>query len=106
MRFGPFYRWARMTTSSFGSVVHRVEDPRFLRGKALQETVELVRQLGTRVIGCGVIVRFRNSSPRLEAPGQDPVPILSLVDFDAKWYESGQACKECKQGSPEEHVRF
>ena len=31
---GPFYVGARMTTSIFGSVVHRVEDPRFLRGEA------------------------------------------------------------------------
>ncbi|HEX8352070.1 MAG TPA: phosphoribosyltransferase family protein [Pyrinomonadaceae bacterium] len=75
-------------------------------GTALQETVELVRQLGAQVIGCGVIVRFRTSSPHLEVPGGDPVPILSLADFDAKWYDSGEACTDCKQGVPEEHVRF
>ena len=76
-------------------------------GTALQETVALVRQLGAQVIGCGVIVRFRNSPDRLEVPGsEDPVPVLSLVDFDAKWYDTGDACTECKQGAPEEHVRF
>ena len=75
-------------------------------GAALQETVEIVQQLGARVIGAAVIVRFRNSPPKLEAPGEDPVPVLSLVDFDAKWYDSGQDCKECKQGAPEENVRF
>src|SRR5829696_2727245 len=57
-------------------------------GTALQETVEIVQQLGARVIACAVIVRFRNSPSRLEVPGQDPVPVLSLVDFDAKWYDS------------------
>src|SRR5919199_1193785 len=67
-------------------------------GTALQETVEIVQQLGARVIGCGVIVRFRNSPSRLEVPGSDSVPILSLVDFDAKWYDDGAACAECKQG--------
>ena len=75
-------------------------------GAALAETVELVQQLGARIIGAAVIVRFRNSPARLEVPGADPVPILSLVDFDAKWYDSGDACSECKQGAPEEHVRF
>jgi len=75
-------------------------------GAALRETVEIVQQLGARVIGAACIVRFRNSPSKLEVPGEDPVPVLSLVDFDAKWYDSGQACAECKQGSPEEHVRF
>ena len=75
-------------------------------GAALQQTVEIVQQLGARVIGCAVIVRFRNSPARLEVPGDESVPILSLVDFDAKWYDSGQDCKECTQGAPAEHVRF
>ena len=75
-------------------------------GTALQETVELVRALGAQVIGCGVIVRFKGSPPQLDVPGSDSVPILSLVDFDAKWYDSGDACADCKQGAPEEHVRF
>jgi len=30
-------------------------------GEAINETVSLVRELGTRVIGCGVIVRFKSS---------------------------------------------
>ena len=75
-------------------------------GTALQETVELVRQLGAMVVGCGVIVRFRNSPTHLEVPGGDPVPVLSLADFDAKWYDDGAACDECRQDSPVEHVRF
>ncbi|HEY0174432.1 MAG TPA: phosphoribosyltransferase family protein [Pyrinomonadaceae bacterium] len=75
-------------------------------GKALSETVELVRQLGAQVIGCGVIVRFRSSPSQIEVPGTDPVPVLSLVDFDAKWYDDGESCGECKQDAPAEHVRF
>ena len=75
-------------------------------GAALKETVEIVQQLGARVIGAACIVRFRNSPAKLEVPGEDPVPILALVDFDAKWYDNGEACTECKQGAPEEHVRF
>lgn len=75
-------------------------------GKALQETVELVSQLGAKVIGCGVIVRFRSAPDRLEIPGGDPIPVLSLAEFDAKWYDSGDTCAECKKGAPVEHVRF
>src|SRR3954467_5497269 len=75
-------------------------------GTALQESVELVRQLGAKVIGCGVIVRFRGAPDKLEITGGDSIPILSLVDFDAKWYDDGDACAECKKNVPEEHVRF
>ncbi|HEX8722000.1 MAG TPA: phosphoribosyltransferase family protein [Pyrinomonadaceae bacterium] len=75
-------------------------------GTALQETVGLVRDLGAQVIGCGVIVRFRNSPGHLEVPGAESVPILSLADFDAKWYEEGKECSECGNDAPVEHVRF
>jgi orotate phosphoribosyltransferase len=75
-------------------------------GVALQETVGLVQQLGARVIGAAVIVRFRGAPSHLEVPGADHVPILSLVDFDAKWYDSADACAECKHDVAEEHVRF
>jgi orotate phosphoribosyltransferase len=75
-------------------------------GKALQETVEIVRQLGAQVIGCGVILRFQGSPAQIEVPGGDSVPILSLADFDAKWYDDGESCSECKQDAPAEHVRF
>ena len=75
-------------------------------GAALQETVEIVRQLGAKIIGCGVIVRFKGSPERLELPDSDPVPVLSLVEFDAKWYDTADSCAECRHGAPEEHVRF
>ena len=63
-------------------------------------------QLGAKIIGCGVIVRFKGSPTELEIPGDEPVPILSLADFDAKWYDNADACVECGKGAPEEHVRF
>ena len=75
-------------------------------GAALQETIDLVGQLGAKVIGCGVIVRFRSAPDQLEIPGGDPIPVLSLVEFDAKWYDDGQACAECRKDAPVEHVRF
>src|SRR5918997_5160644 len=58
-------------------------------GGALMETVELLRGMGVRVIGCGVIVRFTSAPEQIETPGEDPVPILSLVEFEAKWYDEG-----------------
>ena len=70
-------------------------------GHALEETVELVRSLGAPVIGCGAIVRFSS------APNQiGDVMVKSLVEFDERSYDSGEGCVECKQGVPEEHVRF
>ena len=75
-------------------------------GGAIDETVEIVRQMGTRVIGCGTIVRFTGAPDRLEVPNDDPIPIVSLIEFDAKWYDKAEDCAECKKGVPEEHVRF
>jgi orotate phosphoribosyltransferase len=71
-------------------------------GGALNETVKIVEDLGAKVIGCGSIVRFKGAPERL---GED-VPIKSLVEFDAKYYDNGDACADCKQDVPVEHVRF
>lgn len=70
-------------------------------GNAIEETVKLVESLGAKLIGCGAIVRF-NSAPT-EIQG---VPIKSLVDFDARMYDTGGDCKECGTGVQEEQVRF
>src|SRR6266508_3100791 len=70
-------------------------------GHAIEETVELVRSLGAPIIGCGAIVHF-TSAPS-EVAG---VSIKSLVEFDEKFYTSGEECADCKKGAPEEHVRF
>jgi orotate phosphoribosyltransferase len=75
-------------------------------GEAIKETVALLSEMGTRIIGCGVIVRFNSAPDQIEIPGSDPIPVLSLVNFDAKWYDSADACAECKKGAEEEHVRF
>ena len=74
-------------------------------GEALIETVELVRELGAQVIGCGVIVRFTSAPTKIE-DGDEGVPILSLVEFEAKWYDEGEQCRECKEDVPPEQVRF
>jgi orotate phosphoribosyltransferase len=70
-------------------------------GKAIGETVALVKTLGARMIGCGSIVRFDSAPSEIEG-----VPVKSLIEFDVKMYESEQDCPECKNGVAPETVRF
>jgi len=70
-------------------------------GHAIEETVQLVKSLGARIIGCGAIVRFDTAPDEIEG-----VPIKSLINFDVKMYESDQECTECKDGVTAETVRF
>src|SRR5882724_10331476 len=70
-------------------------------GHAIDETVALVKSLGAKVIGCGAIVRFTSAPTEIEG-----VPIKSLVDFDARMYDSGEACSDCNQDLEPENVRF
>ena len=70
-------------------------------GHAIEETAALVKGLGSNVIGCGAIVRFTSAPETL-----NDVPIRSLVEFDAKMYESDKDCVDCKKGVPSEQVRF
>jgi orotate phosphoribosyltransferase len=70
-------------------------------GSAIEETAALVRGLGSNVIGCGAIVRFTSAPETLS-----DVPIRSLVEFDAKMYDSDKECVDCKQEVPAEQVRF
>ncbi len=70
-------------------------------GKALGETVSLVRELGAQVIGCGTIVRFTSAPEYI-----DDVPIKSLVEFDATWYDESEAGRADWKDSEAEHVRF
>lgn len=71
-------------------------------GVAIQETVELVKELGARVIGCATIVRFTDSIDKID----DDIPIKSLVEFDSKFYDTAEACAGCKEDAPAENVRF
>lgn len=70
-------------------------------GAAIEETVQLVRELGAPIIGCGAIVRFTSAPNDVNG-----VAIKSLVEFDEKFYNSAEECVDCQKGAPEEHVRF
>jgi orotate phosphoribosyltransferase len=70
-------------------------------GSAIEETVKLVEELGAKVIGCGSIVRFNSAPDTISG-----VPVKSLLEFDAKWYDSASECTDCTENAPQEHVRF
>jgi orotate phosphoribosyltransferase len=70
-------------------------------GHAIEETVALLKELGAPIIGCGAIVRFTTAP---ESIGD--VPIKSLVEFESHMYDRPEDCKDCKDGAPEENVRF
>ncbi len=70
-------------------------------GRALNETIALLKELGAPIIGYGTIVRFTSAPESIEG-----IPIKSLVSFESKAYENGDQCAECKANAPIEKVRF
>jgi orotate phosphoribosyltransferase len=70
-------------------------------GSAIEETAKLVTELGATIIGCGTIVRFTTAPEKI-----GDVPIKSLIDFESHMYDAASECSDCKDGAPEEHVRF
>ena len=72
-------------------------------GKAMQETFDLCKEIGTEVIGCGVIAKFE------DAPNEfNGVPVKSLLSFDVNFYETEEEWKNSRSASEaeEEKVRF
>ncbi len=72
-------------------------------GKAIQETIDLVKEVGSEIIGIGTIAKFD------DAPDEfDGIPAKSLLSFDVNFYDS----EEEWRGSPsatdavEQTVRF
>lgn len=73
-------------------------------GKALEETVNLLRDMGADVIGCGSIVRFQDAPKEVAG-----VPIKSLVEFDCNFYDTFDELQKAEGVSAEqteEKVRF
>ena len=72
-------------------------------GRAIQETFELCKEIGTDVIGCGVIVKFE------DAPNEfNGIPVKSLLSYDVNFYENEGEWKNSRSASEaeEEKVRF
>ena len=73
-------------------------------GKAMQETVNLCKEIGAEVIGCGAIAKFDTAPNDFEG-----VPVKSLMSFDVNFYETEEEWKQSRSASEraeEEKVRF
>jgi orotate phosphoribosyltransferase len=72
-------------------------------GRAIQETIDLCKEIGTDVIGCGVLVKFEDGPSEF-----DGVPVKSLLTFDVNFYEDNEEWKTSRSASDakEEKVRF
>ena len=72
-------------------------------GGAIRETIELVREFGTEVIGIGTIAKFE------DAPNEfDGIPARSLMSFDVNFYDTEEEWKNSRNASDaeEQTVRF
>lgn len=72
-------------------------------GKAIQETVDLVKGFGTEVIGIGTIVKFEDAANEFNG-----IPVKSLLSFDVNFYENEDEWSHSRNASEskEEKVRF
>ena len=71
-------------------------------GRAIEETVELVKELGAEIIGCGAIVRFEDAPDEVEG-----IKIQSLTEFDCNFYDNFDQWQTAEgNNAPEETVRF
>ncbi len=72
-------------------------------GKAIYETIELVKELGTEVIGIGTIAKFD------DAPNDfNGIIAKSMLSFDVNFYETEEEWKNSRSAtdSEEQKVRF
>lgn len=71
-------------------------------GRAIEETVKLVKELGTEVIGIGTILRFEDAPSEI-----DGIKIKSLAEFDCNFYPTEEEWKAAEgNDAPTESVRF
>ncbi len=72
-------------------------------GKAMQETFDLCKEIGTEVIGCGVIAKFDDAPNEFEG-----VPVKRLMSFDVNFYDTEEEWRVSRSASEsdEEKVRF
>jgi orotate phosphoribosyltransferase len=72
-------------------------------GKAIRETIDLVKGFGSEVVGIGSIVKFDDAPTEF-----DGIPVQSLTSFDVNFYENEEEWKVSRSASDsnEEKVRF
>lgn len=72
-------------------------------GKAIEETIQLVKDAGSQVIGIGTIAKFE------DAPDEfDGIPAQSLLSFDVNYYDTEEEWRGSRSASDAEveTVRF
>ncbi len=72
-------------------------------GKAIRETIDLLKEMGTKVIGIGSIVAFADAPKEF-----DGIEAKSLLTFDVNFYENDAEWSQSHSASDavEEAVRF
>lgn len=73
-------------------------------GRAIQETIDLLKGLKTEVIAIGTIVKFEDAPNEFEG-----VPVKTLLTFDVNFYDTEEEWKKSKNASETaevEHVRY
>jgi orotate phosphoribosyltransferase len=63
-------------------------------GRAITETVELVKSLGSEIIGIGTIARFEDGPREF-----DGVPIKALMEFDVNFYATEEEWAKSRSAS-------
>lgn len=72
-------------------------------GRAIQETIQIVQDMGTEVIGIGSIVKFEDAPTDF-----DGIPVKSLLSFDVNFYDTKEEWEKSRNASEteEQKVRF
>lgn len=72
-------------------------------GRAISETIKIVKDHGTEVIGIGTIVKFEDAANEFEG-----IPVKSLLSFDVNFYDTEGEWKASRNASDAsvETVRF
>jgi orotate phosphoribosyltransferase len=69
-------------------------------GRAIRETIDLVKGLGGEVIGVGTIAKFDGAPTDF-----DGVPVKSLMTFDVNFYDTEDEWKHSKSASEAEELK-
>ena len=71
-------------------------------GSTMNETFRMVKEAGLKIIGCGVILRFKDAPEEI-----DGIQIETLTEFDCRSYDSEEEWRAAEgNDSPLEEIRF
>lgn len=72
-------------------------------GRAVRETIDLLKEIGTEVIGIGTIMAFEKAPTEF-----DGIPVKSMLKFEVNFYDTEEEWTASRNASdvPAETVRF